>query len=83
MPSANDEHPTQPASVQQRPPPLGALEAVVALDAHHRHPLPFGGELVDRGGDGLLALGHGRQSRVPLGLADDRRMGEGHCLVLS
>ena len=52
--------------LRQRPPPLGALEAVVALDAHHRHPLPFGGELVHRGGDGLLALGHGRQSRVPL-----------------
>ena len=55
----------------QRPLPVGTLEAVVVLDPHHRHALAGGGELVHRGGDGLFALGHGRQGRVPFGLADD------------
>ena len=62
----------------QRPRAVGALETVVVLDPHHRHALPGGGELVHRGGDGLFALGHGRQRRVPLALADDGRPTDCH-----
>ena len=60
-------------SSRQRPLAVGTLEAIVVLDPHHRHALPGGGELVHRGGDGLFAFGHGRERRVPLGLADDGR----------
>ena len=67
--------------LRQRPPPVRTLEVVVVLNPHHRHALPRGGELVHRGGDALLALGHRRQSRVPLGLADDRRTSDSHRLA--
>jgi hypothetical protein len=62
----------------QRPLPVGAVETVVMLDVHHRHALPGGRELVHRGSDGLLTPGQLRQSRVPLGLADDRRASDRH-----
>ena len=69
------------ASVEQideRPVALRAFEAVVALDLHHRHALPFRGELVHRARDRLLTVLQRGQSRVPLGLADDGRASDGH-----
>ena len=66
--------------LDERPAPAGAFELVVALDPHHRHALPSGGELVQRSADGLLAFGQHRLGRVPFALADHRRAGEGHRL---
>ncbi len=48
------------------------------FDPHHRHALPGRGELEQRAGDGLFALGQRRACRVPLGLADDGWTAEGH-----
>ena len=64
--------------LEQGPPPVRPLERVVALNPHHRHALPCGGELVHRGGDGPFALEQGRQGRVPLGLTDDGRTSDFH-----
>ena len=62
--------------------PSGPSKLVVVLDPHHRHALPGGGELVHRGGDGLFALGHGRQGRVPsVWLTTGGRAGVIDCVV--
>ena len=58
--------------------PVGAFEVVVALDPHHRHALPGGGELVHRGGDGLFALGQAASAASHSALVDDRRTSDGH-----
>ena len=73
-----DELATTVEQLGQRPLPVRTLEAVVVLDAHHRHALAGRGELVHRGGHGLFALGHGRECRVPLALADDGWTRDGH-----
>ena len=78
--SVHDELAAPVEQLGQRPLPVGALEAVVVLDLHHRHALAGGGELVHRRGHGLLALGDGRQDCVPFGLADDRRASRRHRL---
>ena len=66
----------------QGPRPVGALEAVLVLDPDHRHALAGRGEIVHRGGDGLLTFGDGGQGHVPFGLADDRWAGKSHHRVL-
>jgi len=64
--------------LEQRPRAVGPLEAVVALDAHHRHPLARRGQAVDLGGDGLLMRVRARQRLPPVGGGHDGRLGDDH-----